>query len=184
MKDGMKMPATRALVILSLFLATSLIAAGTVPPPAEGTAAPAFTLKGQDGANVSLDQFRGKWVVLYFYPKDFTSGCTLEAHNFQRDLEKYEKKGAVIVGVSVDTAGSHKDFCAKEALDFRLLADTSHDVSAKYGSLSEYQGTAYASRNTFVIDPSGVIRKVFLKVKPAAHSEEVLAALDTLEPPK
>jgi thioredoxin-dependent peroxiredoxin len=181
MKPCMKTLTRLLLTAFLLLPATTLLAEDAVPP-AEGTAAPAFTLPGQDGAKVSLEQFRGKWVVLYFYPKDFTSGCTLEAHNFQRDLEKYEKKNAVIVGVSVDSADSHKEFCAKEALNFRLLADTTHAVSGKYGSLADHQGTAYAARNTFLIDPSGIIRKVYLKVKPATHSDEVLAALETLEP--
>src|SRR5712691_6706850 len=90
-----------------LLLAVSALAADV---PAVGTVAPAFTLTNQEGANVSLDQYRGKWVVLYFYPKDFTSGCTLEAHNFQRDLAKYSADNAVILGVSVDTAESHKSF--------------------------------------------------------------------------
>jgi len=149
--------------------------------PAVGTPAPPFALRNQDGVAVKLSDFRAKWVVLYFYPKDFTSGCTLEAHNFQRDLGSYEKLGAVILGVSVDSTGSHKDFCAKEGLSFRLLADTEHKVSALYGSLGEYQGNAIALRNTFIIDPKGNVAKVFQSVRPAAHSEEVLAALTELQ---
>jgi peroxiredoxin Q/BCP len=123
-------------------------------------------------------------VVLYFYPKDFTSGCTVEAHNFQRDLAKYEAKNAVIVGVSEDSADSHKGFCTKEGLSFKLLADTEHAVATSYGSLMSYQGASYAARNTFLIDPSGVIRKVYLKVKPPTHSDDVLADLDTLQAKK
>jgi thioredoxin-dependent peroxiredoxin len=92
--------------------------------PAVGAVAPNFTLNSQEGKAVSLDEYRGKWVVLYFYPKDFTSGCTTEAHNFQRDLAQYEAKNAVILGVSVDTADSHQKFCTKEGLNFKLLADT------------------------------------------------------------
>ncbi len=154
--------------------------AAVAPPPAAGTAAPTFSLQSQEGTAVSLDQFRGKWVVLYFYPKDYTSGCTLEAHNFQRDLDKFQQKNAVILGVSVDSVDSHKGFCTKEGLNFKLLADTEHTVSAEYGSLADHQGTAYAARNTFLIDPAGVIRKVYLKVKPAEHSAELLADLDAL----
>ncbi len=105
----------------------------------------------------------------------------MEAHNFQRDLHSYEKLDAVIVGVSVDSSGSHKDFCAKEGLSFKLLADTEHKVTALYGSLGQYQGNAIALRNTFIIDPNGNIAKVFQEVKPAAHSEEVLAALAQLQ---
>lgn len=151
--------------------------------PAVGTAAPDFTLTTNEGKQASLKDFRGKWVVLYFYPKDFTSGCTLEAHNFQRDLEKYKAVNAVILGVSVDSAESHKDFCAKEGLNFKLLADTDSKTSDAYGSVMEYQGAKLSARNTFIIDPQGKIAQVFLKVKPATHSEEVLAALATLQKP-
>ncbi len=165
-------------------LAFNSFAADAPQPPAEGTAAPKFTLQSQEAANVSLDQFKGKWVVLYFYPKDFTSGCTLEAHNFQRDLAKYEEKNAVIVGVSLDPVDSHKGFCTKEGLSFKLLADTSHVVSSEYGSVMDHDGTKYAARNTFLIDPSGVIRKVYLKVKPPTHSDDVLADLTALEAKK
>jgi thioredoxin-dependent peroxiredoxin len=149
--------------------------------PQTGTPAPQFSLTSQEGVPVKLSDLRGKWVILYFYPKDFTSGCTLEAHNFQRDLAQYEKRNAAILGVSVDGVDSHKNFCTKEGLDFRLLADTEHKVSALYGSLGEYQGKAIAARNTFIINPDGKIAKVFEAVKPAAHSEEVLAALAQLQ---
>jgi peroxiredoxin Q/BCP len=177
----MKMIATVAAVLL---LSIASFAADAPAPPAEGTAAPKFNLPSQDSPSVSLDQFKGKWVVLYFYPKDFTSGCTLEAHNFQRDLAKYEAKNAAIVGVSVDTVDSHKGFCTKEGLNFKVLADTNHTVSNSYGSVMDYQGTTYSARNTFLIDPNGVIRKVYLKVKPATHSDDVLADLETLQAKK
>jgi len=133
---------------------------------------------------MSLDQFKGKWVVLYFYPKDFTSGCTIEAHNFQRDIDKYTEKNAVILGVSEDNVDSHKGFCTKEGLNFKLLADSDHKVVQQYGSVMEYNGTTLAARNTFLIDPTGVIRKVYLKVKPQEHSAEVLADLQSLEAAK
>jgi len=120
-------------------------------------------------------------VVLYFYPKDFTQGCTIEARNFQRDIAKYEAVNAVILGVSVDNEQSHKDFCAKEGLNFKLLADTDAKVSDQYGSVMEYNGAKLSARNTFIIDPQGKVVKVFEKVKVAAHSEEVLAALATLQ---
>ena len=175
--------------LLSLVVAAFAVAAfaADAPPqklPAEGANAPAFTLPSQDGTPTSLNQFHGKWVVLYFYPKDFTSGCTIEAHNFQRDLDKYQQKNAVILGVSVDPVDSHKGFCTKEGLNFKLLADTEHTVTTQYGSLSNYQGTIYAARNTFLIDPNGVVRKVYEKVKPATHSEDVLADLGTLQAKK
>jgi peroxiredoxin Q/BCP len=175
---------TIAAIAAVLLLSIASFAADAPAPPAEGTAAPKFNLPSQDSPSVSLDQFKGKWVVLYFYPKDFTSGCTLEAHNFQRDLAKYEAKNAAIVGVSVDTVDSHKGFCTKEGLNFKVLADTTHSVSNSYGSVMDYQGTVYSARNTFLIDPSGVIRKVYLKVKPATHSDDVLADLETLQAKK
>jgi thioredoxin-dependent peroxiredoxin len=171
-----------SLVFLTLTLfALAAIAADQPAPPAEGTPAPAFTLPNQEGAQVSLDQFKGKWVVLYFYPKDFTSGCTIEAHNFQRDIDKYTAKNAVIVGVSVDNVDSHKGFCAKEGLNFKLLADPNHEVVQKYGSVMDHNGMTLAARNTFLIDPTGVIRKVYLKVSPQGHSDEVLADLQKLQ---
>jgi thioredoxin-dependent peroxiredoxin len=149
--------------------------------PAAGTVAPAFKLFTNEGKEASLSDFKGKWVVLYFYPKDFTSGCTLEARNFQRDLAKYEKANAVILGVSIDTAESHKDFCAKEGLAFKLLSDPDAKISNLYGSTMEYNGATYSARNTFIIDPTGKIAKVFVKVGPAGHSDEVLAALAELK---
>ncbi|MGA7045036.1 MAG: peroxiredoxin [Candidatus Sulfotelmatobacter sp.] len=177
----------KAVSILFLALALSAlfaVAADQPQPPAAGSQAPAFSLPSQEGAQVSLDQFRGKWVVLYFYPKDFTSGCTIEAHNFQRDIGKYTEKNAAIVGVSVDDVDSHKSFCAKEGLNFKLLADSSHAVVQKYGSIMEYNGMTLAARNTFLIDPNGVIRKVYLKVSPQGHSGEVLADLQQLQSAK
>ena len=151
--------------------------------PAVGAAAPGFNLTTNEGKQVNLNDFKGKWVVLYFYPKDFTQGCTIEARNFQRDLAKYEAVNAVILGVSVDNAESHKEFCAKEGLNFKLLADTDAKVSEQYGSIMEYNGAKLSARNTFLIDPQGKLVKVFEKVKVAAHSEEVLAALAALQKP-
>jgi len=149
--------------------------------PAVGAAAPGFTLTTNEGKQVNLNDFKGKWVVLYFYPKDFTQGCTIEARNFQRDLAKYEAVNAVILGVSVDNAESHKEFCAKEGLNFKLLADTEAKVSEQYGSVMEYNGAKLSARNTFLVDPQGKIAKVFEKVKVAGHSEEVLAAIASLQ---
>ena len=149
--------------------------------PAVGSVAPNFTLTSQDGKAVSLDEYRGKWVVLYFYPKDFTSGCTMEAHNFQRDLAQYEAKNAVIIGVSVDSADSHQKFCTKEGLNFKLLADTQHKVSEEYGSVMNLGVKKLSSRHTFLVNPQGVIVKEYMEVQPAKHSEEVLAALTELQ---
>ena len=170
-----------SLALLVLALAVFPGFAADAQPPAAGSPAPTFSLPNQEGAQVSLDQYKGKWVVLYFYPKDFTSGCTVEAHNFQRDLDKYTAKNAVILGVSVDNVDSHKSFCTKEGLNFKLLADSNHSVVEKYGSIMEYNGMTLAARNTFLIDPTGVIRKVYVKVNPQGHSEEVLADLQQFE---
>ena len=155
--------------------------ADTPTQPTAGTAAPDFSLATSDGSQVSLKDYKGKWVVLYFYPKDFTSGCTMEAHNFQRDLAKYEQMGAVVLGVSVDTAQSHKDFCAKEGLNFKLLADPDGKISTEYGSVMDYKGQKLAARNTFIINPQGEIAKVYAGVKPADHSEQVLKDLAELK---
>jgi thioredoxin-dependent peroxiredoxin len=159
--------------------ATVLSFAGSAPTV--GSAAPEFSLPSQEGTPVSLKDYRGKWVVLYFYPKDFTSGCTIEAHNFQRDLDQYEKKNAVIIGVSVDSADSHKQFCAKEGLNFKLLADTEDKVTTEYDSLTTYKDMKIAARHTFLINPEGKIVRVYLDVKPNEHSAEVLAALAELQ---
>jgi thioredoxin-dependent peroxiredoxin len=149
--------------------------------PAVGTAAPDFTLNSQEGKPVSLRDFKGKWVVLYFYPKDFTSGCTVEARNFQRDLAQYEQKNAAIVGVSMQDEDSHQKFCTKEELSFKLLADTKQQVSELYDSVMNLGVIKLSARHTFLIDPQGQVEKVWLDVKPDRHSEEVLAALTELQ---
>ncbi len=149
--------------------------------PAVGSTAPDFTLPSQDGTPISLSELRGKWVVLYFYPKDGTPGCTIEAHNFQRDQPQYSQHNAVVVGVSVDTTDSHKEFCSKEGLNFKLLADTGHKVVKQYDSTMNYEGMEIAARNTFIIDPQGKIEHEYTGVDPNKHSQEVLAALDELQ---
>lgn len=151
--------------------------------PIVGAPAPDFTLTNNEGQPTKLQEYRGKWVVLYFYPKNFTSGCTLEARNFQQDLTQYERFNAVILGVSVDTAQSHKDFCAKEGLSFKILSDPEAQVSAQYGSVMDYQGSKLSARNTFLIDPQGKVAKVFLGVQPSGHSAEVLSTLTSLHKP-
>lgn len=163
---------------ISLVAVPAFSASETMPQV--GQTAPDFTLPSQDGSNISLKDFRGKYVVLYFYPKDKTAGCTIEAHNFQRDLSKYDQANAVIVGVSVDTTDSHKEFCAEQSLTFKLLSDTEKKVVEQYGSMMEMRGTQIAARNTFLIDPQGKIVKEWTGVKPQTHSEEVLQALNSL----
>ena len=169
--------------VAAAFMATALIPARAADDamPSVGQKAPTFTLPSQTGQEISLKSFRGHWVVLYFYPKDMTTGCTIEAHNFQRDLKKYEAENAVILGVSVDTTESHKQFCTKDGLTFHLLADPDHKVVDEYGSLGHYGSMTLAQRNTFLINPKGEIVKVWTKVNPQVHSEEVLAALSELK---
>jgi peroxiredoxin Q/BCP len=169
----------RHLFASSLFALALAAAAPAADLPAAGSAAPDFTLKSQEGKTVNLKDFRGQWVVLYFYPKDMTQGCTIEAHNFQRDQAQYDAKKAAIVGVSADNVDSHVQFCTRENLTFKLLADPEKTVISSYGSLAG--NGAVAARNTFLIDPKGVIRKVYTAVKPNPHSEEVLAALADLQ---
>ena len=170
-----------AVAVIAVVFVSRSFADDNQPMPQVGQLAPNFTLPSQEGKPVSLDSFRGKWVVLYFYPKDMTQGCTIEAHNFQRDLSKYEALNAVIVGVSVDTPDSHKQFCTKEGLTFRLLADPEHKVVDEYGSLGHFGTMTIAQRNTFLINPEGKIVKVWTKVDPQHHSEEVLQELAELK---
>jgi peroxiredoxin Q/BCP len=173
-----------SLMILGLTVAVSLLMVVAVPAaeaPTAGSKAPDFTLKSQEGKTVSLHDFKGKWVVLYFYPKDMTVGCTIEAHNFQADQPKYDKMNAAIVGVSVDSVDSHVEFCTKENLTFKLLADEKHEVVNSYGSTQKFGANEVAARNTFLVDPQGTIRKVYLKVDPNPHSKEVLEALAELQ---
>ena len=170
-----------SLPMVAMFLtATIAMSAGDVPTA--GTAAPDFTLNSQEkGQKISLHDYRGQWVVLYFYPKDMTPGCTIEAHNFQRDQKEYDARKAVVLGVSADTVDSHVEFCTKENLTFKLLADPDKKVIAQYGSTQQFGPNVVAARNTFLIDPKGVIRKVYTNVNPTPHSAEVLAALDQLK---
>lgn len=168
-----------AFLFLTISLTSSMVFAASAP--SVGSRAPEFTLTSQEGAPISLKDYRGKWVVLYFYPKDFTSGCTIEAHNFQRDQQLYQQRDAVVLGVSVDSADAHKQFCAKEGLNFKLLADTDHKVSSAYGSLTNLGLAKFASRHTFIINPEGKVAKVFTEVNPNKHSQEVLASLGELQ---
>jgi thioredoxin-dependent peroxiredoxin len=163
----------------ALVFAVSLMTAHAADDamPAVGQSAPTFTLPSQDGTQISLKSFRGKWVVLYFYPRDMTTGCTIEAHKFQDSLPQFEARHAVILGVSVDSTASHQQFCTKDSLTFRLLSDTDHKVVSVYGSLASHNGVSMANRNTFLINPKGKIAKVWTKVNPATSASDVLAVL-------
>jgi peroxiredoxin Q/BCP len=148
------------------------------PQPPLNQPAPDFTLPTNTGeGNISLSDYRGKWVVLYFYPKDFTPGCTLEARRFQQDLPKYMAKNTQVLGVSADDVDSHAEFCDSEGLKFLLLADTTGDVSKAYGSWMGY----VSLRHTYLIDPQGILKEIYLGVNPAIHSAEVLARLEELQ---
>jgi peroxiredoxin Q/BCP len=174
--------AVAAVVLIAVgALAVRSFAADSGSLPQVGQAAPTFTLPNQTGTPVALGSYKGKWVVLYFYPKDMTSGCTKEAHNFQNDLDKYKAANAVVLGVSVDSVDSHKQFCTKDSLTFTLLSDEDKKVVEAYGSLGSFGPMKIANRNTFLIDPNGKIVKVWTKVDPSGHSDEVLAALNGFE---
>jgi len=146
----------------------------------EGTAAPAFKTTDANGEPVRLKDFRGKKVVLYFYPKDDTPGCTKEACSFRDAFSKFKKQGITILGVSPDSEKSHQKFTAKYNLPFTLLADTNHSIADAYGVYGEkkFMGRTYMGihRTTFLIDEKGKIKKVFEKVKPEDHADEVLGA--------
>jgi peroxiredoxin Q/BCP len=165
--------------ILTLVTAGSFgLRAVAADPVAVGATAPGFTLPSQDNTPVSLSDYKGKWVVLYFYPKDKTSGCTIEAHNFQRDLSQFTALNTAVLGVSLDTADSHKSFCTQESLTFKLLADPNHKVVDEYGvPLKGIGPIKVASRQTFLISPSGKVVKYWPDVKVNNHSEEVLAEI-------
>ena len=170
-----------ALLSLSALMLTAVVPAMAGDALTPGTSAPTFTLPSQDNTPISLSEYKGKWVVLYFYPKDMTPGCTVEAHNFQRDLEKYKAANAVVLGVSFDTASSHQTFCTKESLSFKLLADPDGKVVGEYGvPVKTYNGMKIASRQTFLIDPTGKIVKTWPDVNQdiQGHSASVLAAIE------
>jgi thioredoxin-dependent peroxiredoxin len=144
-----------------------------------GSTAPNFTLPSQEDKPVSLSDYKGKWVVLYFYPKDQTQGCTIEAHNFQRDMAKYDALNAVVLGVSLDTVEGHKAWCSKDTFSFKLLADPDHKVVDTYGvPVMTHGDMKYAQRQTFLISPSGKVVKYWEKVDPTVHSTDVLAEIE------
>ena len=149
-----------------------------------GDKAPAWNLTGEGGRAVKLADFKGKRVVLYFYPRDLTPGCTQEACAFQSDLAEYDKRNAVVIGVSTDDAGTHRKFRDKHGLQFTLLTDADHETAERYGVWAEknmYGRKMWGiRRSTFIIDEQGRVSRVFPKVSPAEHSREVLAALDEI----
>jgi len=145
--------------------------------PEIGGAAPDFRLQDQDGKWHSLEQYRGKWVALYFYPKDDTPGCTKEACAFRDNIFAFDEIGATIIGVSLDDTASHKEFAEKYSLPFTILSDADGSTAEAYGVLKSMGTFRFAERQSFIIDPDGTVRKHYPKVDAEKHSEEVLADL-------
>ena len=172
-----RIAATFAFICGFLFLT----AARAQAPLNVGAAAPAFKLQDQNGQTHTLDEYKGKWLVLYFYPKDQTPGCTTEACEFRDNVFAFRDVNAVIVGVSVDDVESHKKFESKHGLPFTLLADSKKEMTKTYGVLKSYMGTMeLARRETFLIDPTGRIVKIYRDVEPKGHSQAVLADIKGL----
>jgi len=168
-------------LVLGLLTLCILVTAARAEVPALGSAAPEFSLPDQNGAPRRLAEWRGRWVVLYFYPRDDTPGCTKEACNFRDDISRLTALGAQVVGVSVDDTVSHKAFAEKHHLPFPLLADATAAVARRYGALSDWLVVKVAKRYSFIVDPAGRIAKVYLSVDPARHSQEIVADLKTLQ---
>lgn len=175
---------TRFLQSAAVAIATAFLfstAAFAQDPPAVGTTAPKFRLQDQTGKWHTLADYKGKWVVLYFYPKDKTPGCTTQACEFRDNIFAYRDLNAVVLGVSVDDVESHKAFSDENNLPFPILADVEKKATTAYGTLTKYLGIAeLARRDTFIIDPQGKIAKHYQKVEPKGHSELVLADLKQL----
>ncbi|MGB3748255.1 MAG: peroxiredoxin [Rhodanobacter sp.] len=167
------------LVLLPLLCA--LVAPASAAGPQVGEAAPAFRLQDQAGHWRSPADYRGHWLVLYFYPKDFTPGCTTEVCTFRDDIARLRQAGADVVGVSLDDVKSHAGFAAKYRVPFPLLSDAGRKVSATYGVLASHLGLHYARRTTFLIDPQGRVAKVYTDVDPEQNSTRVLADLASLK---
>jgi len=182
---------TRLRTLAAALVATSFAAiAGAAPAaagPETGASAPAFKLQDQTGRWHTLEEYRGKWLVLYFYPKDKTSGCTTQACELRDNIFAFRKIGATIVGISVDDVASHKEFAEEHSLPFTLLADPTKQTAKDYGVLVKWMGTIeIAQRDTFIVDPDGRIARHFVTVEPKGHSELVLkelAALQATAPP-
>ena len=167
-----------AVGLLSLLILTATARAEV---PAIGAAAPGFSLPDQNGATRRLAEWRGRWVVLYFYPKDDTPGCTTEACSFRDDISLLTELGAQVVGISVDDTVSHKAFAEKYHLPFPLLSDATTEVARQYGALSDWLVVKVAKRYTFLVDPAGRIAKVYLSVDASRHSKEIVADLKALQ---
>src|ERR1044071_5987112 len=165
-----------------LLIATLVAANAFAALPAVGEPAPPFTLPDQSGKPVSLADYRGKWVVLYFYPKDETPGCTTEACEFRDNVFAFREVGATILGISVDDVASHKKFSSEHHLPFTLLADDTKTVAREYGVAHRMLGLMeLARRETFIVDPQGRVAKHYREVDPGSHSKQVLSDLKALQ---
>ncbi len=170
----------RTLILSAASLLLFAFAACAEETPAVGSEAPAFRLQDQNGDWISLADFRGSWLAVYFYPKDDTPGCTTEACNFRDNIYAFKAIGAAVVGISVDNVSSHKEFADKYKLPFVILADPEGSTADAYGVLRDWKLTQIASRQTFLIDPEGRIAKHYSDVDPDTHTQDVLADLEKL----
>ena len=169
-----------ACVIGVALLVWRITASGKSNLPKVGDAAPPFSLLDQNGKSRALDEFRGKWLVLYFYPRDDTPGCTEQAARYRDAMRELEAAGGAVCGVSVDDSDSHAAFARKFNLPFALLADRKGETAARYGSLRDFGLLKFAKRNTFLIDPAGKVAKVYLGVNPARNTTDVVNDLKQL----
>jgi peroxiredoxin Q/BCP len=171
------------LILFGLFASLALLLAQMARAgelPKAGEAAPDFELPDQNGVKHALNDYSGKWLVLYFYPRDDTPGCTQEACAFRDDLHKLTALGAQVVGISVDDSDSHAEFAKKYHLPFPLLADGKGEVAARYGALTNLVLMKFAKRYTFLIDPQGKVARVYLKVETSKHSTGIIEDLKKL----
>ena len=167
---------------MSLFMTFSVQAAVAAEIPAAGAPAPEFALVDQHGQLITLESLRGKWTVLYFYPKNDTPGCTEEACNFRDDIAQLMALGASVLGVSIAETASNAEFARKYHLPFSLLADRDGAVAKRYGAYADWMVIGFAKRYTFLIDPQGKIAKTYLKVDTSKHSAEIITDLKLLNP--
>jgi len=166
------------MVALTLLAVSAVLQAGDAP--AVGSAAPAFRLQDQNGEWHELEDYRGGWLAVYFYPKDDTPGCTTEACNFRDNIYAFKAIGASVVGISIDDVESHQEFSAKYKLPFVILADETGATAQAYGVLRDWKVTKIAARESFLVNPDGFIVKHYEEVDPENHTQEVLADLDAL----
>ena len=173
----------KILILISFAIAFYLFRVNVMAAPILkiGDDAPTFTLPDSQGNQISLNDFKGKWIVLYFYPKDDTPGCTTEACHFRDDFKLLESLGAKVIGISIDDSFSHKKFAEKYNLPFPLLSDASGEVASRYGALNNFLVIKLAKRYTYLINPQGKIAKIYLSVDTSKHSQEIIEDLKILK---